>query len=107
MFSITLSKGFHILFETGITLSTQFGGGNYCGNHDIEMGSEQLLSSLESEDVEIAIFEKDQGDWLTRQAYRETFDEDICDDVKGNVELPEWLKILDWCRSYKPKEKEK
>jgi len=107
MFTVTNCSGFQILFQNGITLSTQFGGGAYCGIHDIEVGSEKLLSRLESKDAEIAIFENgNNGGWLTKQAYLECFDKDIEDDVKGYVELPEWLTLLDWCRTYKPKEKE-
>jgi len=106
MFTITGSRGFHLLFENGIILSTQFGGGAYCENYDMEIGSEQRLHRLESKDVEIGIFEDGVGGWLTKQAYLECFDEDIGDDVKGYVKLPEWLTVLDWCRSYKSKGKE-
>ena len=105
MFAITDSKGFHITFKSGIILSTQFGGANYCANYHIPIGTESLSDFLESKDAEIAIFEKgEKGEWLTRQVYREVFDEDIDDDVVGNVELKEWLKVLDWCRAYKPKQ---
>ena len=106
MFAITDSKGFHIAFKSGITLSTQFGGGSYCGNINMYIiGTEHLLKHLESKDAEIAIFEKSKkGEWLTRQAYQEIFDENIEDNVVGNVKLEEWLKVLDWCRTYKPKQ---
>lgn len=33
-FSICAGKGFHLTFENGWTVSVQFGGGNYCANHD-------------------------------------------------------------------------
>ena len=104
MFTITNSSGFHLTFENGITLSTQFGGGSYCSNHDMNIiSSEHQVKDFKSKDAEIAIWDAD-GEWLTRQAYKELFGEDIGDDVKGYVELEEWLKVLDWCRAYKPKQ---
>jgi hypothetical protein len=33
MFKITDSKGFHITFDNGYTVSVQFGAGNYCDNY--------------------------------------------------------------------------
>jgi len=33
-FYITRKSGFHITFENGWTVSVQFGGGTYSGNHD-------------------------------------------------------------------------
>lgn len=99
MFAITSSRGFHITFENGITLSTQFGGGNYCSNRDINIGSESSENKLQSRDAEIAIWDA-HGKWLTQQAYKETFDEAIGDDVKGYVKIEEWLKILNWCQAY-------
>ena len=33
MFKITMGKGFHVKFENGVILSTQFGYGNYCDNN--------------------------------------------------------------------------
>jgi hypothetical protein len=98
MFAITEAKGFHITFPNGLTLSTQFGGGNYCDNHDIEIGVK--MQNLESQNVEIAIWDK-EGTWLTRQAYEEKCNKEIDDDVEGYVEIEEWLEIVDWCREYK------
>jgi hypothetical protein len=95
MFAITEAKGFHITFPNGLTLSTQFGGGNYCDNHDIEIGVK--MQNLESQNVEIAIWDK-EGTWLTRQAYEEKCNKEIDDDVEGYVEIEEWLEIVDWCR---------
>jgi len=33
-FRITQGKGFHLNFPNGVTLSTQFGAGNYGDNYD-------------------------------------------------------------------------
>lgn len=40
-FFITSGKGFHITFENGYTVSVQFGPGNYCDNHDREIGRDE------------------------------------------------------------------
>jgi hypothetical protein len=99
MFAITDCKGFHITFTNGITLSTQFGFGNYCANHDIETGCEPQVK-LQSWNAEIAIWDK-EGAWLTKQAYKEKCNKEIGDDVEGYVKIEEWLEIVDWCWKYK------
>lgn len=38
MFSITDNKGFQIKFANGLTVSVQFGYGNYCENRDMRGG---------------------------------------------------------------------
>lgn len=35
MFKITDNKGFHLSFDNGITVSVQFGRGNYCDNYTV------------------------------------------------------------------------
>lgn len=85
MFAITSCKGFHITFKNGITLSTQFGSGNYCSNFDMELfnippGLERLESKLECGNAEIAIWDKDHV-WRTNQAYKELFNEYKSDEV--------------------------
>ena len=32
-FESTMRKGFHMTFENGLTISVQWGAGNYCDNH--------------------------------------------------------------------------
>ena len=56
MFKITGSKGFHITFENGYTVSVQFGGGNYCDNYDMPIGSEPNKVVLTSSDAEVAVW---------------------------------------------------
>lgn len=50
MFSTTESKGFHITFENGWTVSVQFGRGNYCENYNFE----EYGSAPPSQNAEIA-----------------------------------------------------
>jgi hypothetical protein len=63
MFKITHHKGFHITFENGWTISVQFGGGNYCENYDVKIGSEYLIETLTSKDAEIAAWDI-KGNWF-------------------------------------------
>ena len=62
MFGITGSKGFHMTFGNGWTISVQFGPGNYCMNYGLR-SYERLMRGLESVDAEIAIWDRD-GNWF-------------------------------------------
>lgn len=63
-FSITHGKGFHITFENGFTVSVQFGGGNYCSNYDLAVGSGRSGEDLpRSSTAELAAWGAD-GSWL-------------------------------------------
>lgn len=53
-FSITGSKGFHITFPNGYTISVQFGGGNYGTNYDFQIGEEKNERNLRADTVETA-----------------------------------------------------
>ena len=56
MFQICDGKGFQMTFENGVTLSVQFGPGNYCENRSTEDFSVPRKTSLwKSKDAEIAI----------------------------------------------------
>lgn len=74
MLRVNDNKGFHIEFDNGLTISVQFGYGNYCDNRDIETNKEQRTKV--STNAEIAIWDKnnnwyvfDKGDtvkgWVT------------------------------------------
>ena len=81
MFNSTSNKGFQITFENGITISVQFGYGNYCDNyrkHDcVKAGF------CSSNDAEIAI-------WDSANIWYEF---DNGDTVKGRVSPDE---VADW-----------
>ena len=98
MFRITDGKGFHITFPNGVTLSTQFGGGNYCANYDFKIGKEHAQDMI-SPDAEIAIWDKDHK-WITETMERELFPSEYYDSVMGRVNMDMWLKIFDWCRNW-------
>ena len=101
-FRITGNRGFHITFPNGVTLSTQFGYGNYCGdypesmNQSIEDVMERKPAS--SNDVEVAIWDKERT-WITDKYIGED------EQVIGFVSMKEWLKIFDGARNYNETEK--
>lgn len=59
MFAITGSKGFHITFPNGYTISVQFGGGNYSDNYNFRIGDESKERTLESSTAETAFWGPD------------------------------------------------
>lgn len=90
-------KGFHITFPNGLTLSTQFGWGNYCDNYNSGLSAKEEMEkrNWESDNAEIAIIDK-YGRWLTNKF------KDNGDQVIGYVKINDWLEAFDWCRSYEP-----
>ncbi len=85
-FSITSSKGFHLIFDNGITLSVQFGAGNYCDNYENEFIF-PYPSSESCENAEIAIYNK--NGWLTRNIISNQGD-----DVIGYVNSKQLVHII-------------
>ena len=100
-FRITRGKGFQVTFDNGITLSTQFGAGNYCENHSYDPQElKRPAKDITCSNAEIAIWQDFDKTWLTRQAYKDLFNEDIEDDVKGWIDTSEWAKLIQWCENY-------
>lgn len=106
-FRITMGKGFQITFPNGITISTQFGFGNYCENltdntaisYGGEVLSENYSGDVNCNDCEIAVFSKD-GDWITKDALIGSgVNVEPYDDVEGYVKIDNWLKIFNWCQN--------
>lgn len=102
-FGITMAKGFHLTFPNGYTISTQFGGGNYCLNRDMEI--ERPTRDIFSNNAEIAIW-SDSEDWVTEKAHKAITGKDLCDSVDGYVSIRNWKKYLDWTASQKEKKNE-
>ncbi len=94
------SGGFHIQFDNGICLSTQFGPGNYGDNHDAPIVGEDA-KRYQSERVEIAVWDcwKPKEPWMTKQMAQEVGFE-WNNDVGEYLEGEDWLKVFDWCRNY-------
>jgi len=59
MITSTLNKGFQLTFENGLTISVQFGAGNYCANRSlsVEYGAELKQEITSCIDAEIAIWD--------------------------------------------------
>lgn len=58
-FVSTMRKGFHMTFENGLTVSVQWGTGNYCDNYFPADGDCSFSKDAESNTAEIAVFGKD------------------------------------------------
>ena len=98
-FGCTHNRGFHMTFNNGITISVQFGRGNYCerrdGSYDAYNKSDANTPIVVSKNAEIAIWHKDSDTWFT-------FDSrDWNDQVKGWVsvqEVAEWISYIKHAR---------
>jgi hypothetical protein len=103
-FESTRNSGFKIKFPNGLVLSTQFGSHNYCDNYTLktEESSKTRDGGYACDNVEIAVFYDDPAkhDWMTQ----EVLGENIGDDVKGYVDINEWLEIFEKVKNYKGKE---
>ena len=101
-------NGFTITFENGLVLSTRFGEMNYCENksatlEDIDRsGREPLVSN----DAEVAVWRDlsastadDTRQWVT-EWQRDIFQDSMDSDVRGWVQIKNWLQLLDWCRNW-------
>lgn len=80
-------------FKNGVTVSVQFGPGNYCDNYDLPM-LVPPANSIESSDAEIAIWDKNKK-WITTEF------QDKDDTVLGHQSSEEVLKALNWAANYK------
>jgi len=94
-FKITDHKGFHITFANEVTVSVQFGPGNYCDNRNMSYDEPREKTTLKSQTAEIAIYESN-GTWLTRFC---PVIENKGDDVSGWVKPDCVLASLLWAQS--------
>lgn len=112
MFKITHDSGFHITFDNGVTVSVQFGWGNYCSEYpnnkdmfdekiNLIQGWNDPLPLNGSPDAEIAIFyDKGDGEWLTKK-FAKYLRKEYGDDVMGFVKPDVVLKALNWASKLK------
>ncbi len=89
MFSITGAKGVQMTFANGITISVQWGPGNYCSNSNSFDFQAPINAAKEhghwsSDTAEIAVWSDRSEVWLTRY-----FLPDAGDDVKGHLTTDE------------------
>ena len=90
LFRITSNHGFHITFENGVTVSVQFGYGNYCANRNNLNLLDHPYELVESENAEVAIWDA-QSDWVR---YPGEYD-----DVISNVSPAKLIEILNFAQS--------
>lgn len=59
MFKTTYNRGFSMTFENGLTISVQFGTGNYCERRSFhgDISDDLKTPSVQSETAEIAIWD--------------------------------------------------
>lgn len=91
MFTATQNKGFSMTFENGLTVSVQWGTGNYCEKRSFSApyNGEMENQIWSSENAEIAIWDRNNA-WYDFGS----------DQVKGWVttdEVAEWIyKVSHW-----------
>ena len=78
--SITGKKGFQISMSNGITVSVQFGPGNYCEQRDADfIAPEQSIMDWTSGTAEVAAFYTDSGnmdrDWIQVDGFTDEWDD--------------------------------
>jgi hypothetical protein len=99
-FRISNGKGFTITFDNGLTLSTQFGPGNYCENRnkyfDLEFSVRSIVAGEKgSKTAEIAVIGPDK-EWMTEKVLGSG-----TDDVIGWINVSDWLEIVNKVANYK------
>jgi hypothetical protein len=63
MFRTTMNKGFQMTFENGMTISVQFGYGNYSSNRDEAPMDARTATGIHAETAEIAVWDA-EGRWM-------------------------------------------
>ena len=89
MFKTIQNRGFQMEFKNGITISVQFGTGNYCERRNMiaPIQGEMKMDKVESNTVEIAIWDK-EGTWFSFEY----------DQVKGWVDADEVAMWITFCQ---------
>ena len=87
MFKISSNSGFWLEFENGLTLSVQFGYGNYCDNYNRK---DLFLSKdfMSCKDAEIAVIDK-HDNFVTP-----LFIDCNSDSVKGRLSVDEVAEVI-------------
>ena len=89
-FKSTERKGFHITFENGLTVSVQWGAGNYCDNHFYCDFSH--TKDMESNTAEVAVWSNER--WLNANDFTGEEVCDSCDDVVGYLTPEQVVDLL-------------
>ena len=100
MFTSWHNTGFQIILPNHITVSVQFGPGNYCDNRDTETTWNNPSGIYKCANAEVAIIDSLNGYWLTNQCWKEVFNEELTDDVVGFITSEQLIPILNWASTY-------
>lgn len=102
-FSCNNGSGFHLELPNGVSVSTQFGPGNYGDNYNDDFREKQT-KSWSSYEVESAAYIHAPGieeAWWITEEYVDLKGKKAGDMVIGYRSMDEWLHFLDWCRNFK------
>lgn len=97
-FVSTMRKGFHMTFPNSLTVSVQWGAGNYCDNHCPEDMDFTFSKDAESDTAEVAVIDS-YGEFIDPQRF---FDYEIHSDgmVAGYLDPSQVVELLanvrDW-----------
>jgi len=100
-FRICNNRGIHITFKNNVTVSIQFGVGNYCENRYKDYDT-HYNKPMKSVDCELAIWDNNineyEAQWITsRCPYVNTYG----DMVVGYIVADKIPDILKWAKEYK------
>lgn len=103
MFKATLNRGFKLNFENGVSISVQWGYGNYCSNRDLKKGmmdpmKPEFALGFESETAEVLI-EKGEGNPIT-PIYAESIGKSHDGLVCGWLTADEVVDAISWAKRY-------
>lgn len=71
-FESTMRKGFHMTFENGLTISVQWGAGNYCDNHFPKDKDFTFSKDAKSKTAEVAVLDP-FGEFIDPQMFMEKY----------------------------------
>lgn len=95
-FKSTERQGFHITFENGLTVSVQWGAGNYCDNHNSWDFSRS--KDMESSTAEVAVWCNER--WLNANDFTGEDVEYGFDDVVGYLTPEQVVDLLVRVKEY-------
>lgn len=98
MFKITNGKGFHVTFDNNLTVSVQWGYGNYCENHTSFLDTPKIKrdsSYFTSNDAEIAVWDENDNWIIDKFTNKETDGM-----VLGYLTAEEVFEIIEKVRAY-------
>ena len=97
-FVSTMRKGFHMTFPNGLTVSVQWGAGNYCDNHFPKDRDFTFSKDAESDTAEVAVIDE-RGEFIDPQQFF-GYEINSDGDVAGYLDPSQVVELLanvrDW-----------